>query len=125
MAPDKISNFVGGMGALLGFGALSKITNGEEPVDWKWIVGIAGAIIGCLLVIVGFLISAGLNNNQATLLKIENRQSMVIQNQAELKTQMVLAVGTMEKELGVIKQRVDDHIDQTRGLWYKRDKNGN
>ena len=117
MAPDKIPWLTGL--SFLGLMSRMKNVNGDDEnpvVDWRVIGGIAGAVISLLLVVVGFLISAGLNNNQATLGKIESKQMEVIKNQFDMKTDFVIGIGSIKTEVARIEQKVNDHIDQTRRL---------
>ena len=87
--PDSIYKYLGLIGVALGTNKLDRYADPEyEGPDWKWIVGIASAIIGVLFVVVGFLISAGLNNNQLALSRIEGRQVEVIQRLAIVETQV-------------------------------------
>ena len=106
--PENLFKHIAFIGAALGVEPLQRLADPEyrDGLNWKWVVGVAGVVISGLLVIVGFLISAGLHSNQTSLFRIESRQMQVIEGMSSIKT-----------EVARIDQKVNDHIDQTRRLY--------
>lgn len=92
--PDNTIKFL----TALGIPIISRISNGDDSngIDWKYVLKISAAIISLLLVIIGFLIVAGLNNIQSTLGEVK-----------------AITYKTMT-EVVRIDQKVNDHIETTQ-----------